>query len=189
MYSYFFSYAKPRNFWPLAQTIRLIMLNFHIFVSLGHNAFKNLEFNNIFLSIYRISCNVWLKIRISYAGRILKIWHSIRRASDVEYSTFDGRISDVKYSTIRLMADRMSKIRHSIGRGSDVEYSTFDGRPIECRKSDIWSASDRIGSDRMHTFNAELKTGYVHSSMRFIFGTCLFILNIIFKNLSDSFDS
>ena len=45
------------------------------------------------------------------AGRILKIRHSIERASDVEYSTFDRRASDVEYS------------RHSIRRESDVENS------------------------------------------------------------------
>ena len=44
-----FSDAKPRNCLLLIQTIRLIMLNFHIFVSLEHNPFKNLELKNIFL--------------------------------------------------------------------------------------------------------------------------------------------
>ena len=45
------------------------------------------------------------------AGRKLQLRHSIGRASDVDYSTFDGRTSD-------------------------AEYSTFDGRPIESIKSD-----------------------------------------------------
>ena len=43
-----FSYATPRNCWSSAQTIRLIMLNFYIFVWFEHNPFKSLEFNNIF---------------------------------------------------------------------------------------------------------------------------------------------
>ena len=48
----------------------------------------------------------------SCAGRILKIQHSIGRASDIEYWIFDGRISD-------------------------VEYSIFDVRPTGCRIFDI----------------------------------------------------
>ena len=60
------------------------------------------------------------------AGRKLQIRHSIERASDVDYSTFDGRTSD-------------------------VEYSPSDGRPIECRKSDIRRRALRMSNIRHST--------------------------------------
>ena len=56
----------------------------------------------------------------SCAGRILKIRHSIGRASDIEYWTFYGRILD-------------------------VEYLTFDVRPTGCR---IFEIRRRPISDR-----------------------------------------
>ena len=54
------------------------------------------------------------KLQTSYcAGRILKIRHSIGRASDVDYSTFNGRPIECRKSDIRRRALRMSNIRHS----------------------------------------------------------------------------
>ena len=56
-----------------------------------------------------------------------KIRHPKKSASDVEYSTFDGRLIECRKSDIRRRALRMSNIRHSTDGWSNVEYSTFNG--------------------------------------------------------------
>ena len=77
--------------------------------------------------------------------RLLRIRHSIGRASDVEYSTFDGRLIESKKTQIRESAHRMSDIRHSTDGRSNrknliqqirrIEFATFE--PTE-RTRLIW---------------------------------------------------
>ena len=61
------------------------------------------------------------------ASRMLEIRHSIGRASDVDYSTFDGRPFECRKYDIRRTALRMSNIRHSTEAniGSKIESNLF----------------------------------------------------------------
>ena len=94
------------------------------------------------------------KIRFDFRSdiglrRMSNIRHPKKGVSDVEYSTFEGRLIECRKSDIRRWVLRMSNIRHSTIRpleskksdpkkvASNVEYSTFDERLIECRIFDI----------------------------------------------------
>ena len=79
---------------------------------------------------------------------MLKIRHSIGRASHVDYSTFDERPIECRKSDIRRRALRMSNIRHSKKGSSGVEYSTFEEGCFGCRIFDIRLTADRMSKIR-----------------------------------------
>ena len=117
-----------------------------------NNKFFRLWRYKIKIQLYNVCilCNVWLKVA-NYILRSLNVQYPNWGASDVEYSTFDGRLFECRKSDIRRTADRMSKIRHPKKGASDVEYSTLDKRLFECRKSDIRRRALRMSNIRHST--------------------------------------
>ena len=71
-----------------------------------------------------ITSKIYLQI---ISNLMLKIYHSIGRASDVDYSTSEEGRFGRRIFVIRRRVLWMSTIRHSTGGWSNVKYSTFDG--------------------------------------------------------------
>ena len=69
-------------------------------------------------------------------------------ASDVEYSTFDGRPIECRKSDIRRRALRMWNVRHSTDGRSNVENPTSEEGRFGCRIFDIRQTANRMSKMR-----------------------------------------
>ena len=83
-----------------------------------------------------ILSNVWLKVA-NYILRSSNVQYPNWGDSDVEYSTFDGRLIECRKSDIRRRALPMSNIRHSMESWSNVQNLTSEEGRFECRIFDI----------------------------------------------------
>ena len=103
-----------------------------------NNKFFRLWRYKIKIQLYNvfILSDVWLKVA-NYILHSSNVRYPNWGASDVEYSTFDGRLFECRKSDIRRRVLRMSNIRHSTNGWSNVENPTSEEGYFECRIFDI----------------------------------------------------